>query len=60
MNSLFKTYCNKSNLLVKLEVSLLAMLTPPYKCIDNQVINRNNAVKSHNWHYHWAYLQPCV
>ncbi len=60
MNSPFKTYCNKSNLLVKLEVSLLAMLTPPYKYIDNQIINRNNAVKSHNWHYHWAYLLLCV
>ena len=60
MNSLFKTYCNKSNLLVKLEVSLLATLTPPYKNIDNQVINRNSTVKNHNWHYHWAYLLPCV
>ena len=60
MSSFCATYSNKSNLLVKLEVSLLATLTPPYKHIDNQVINHNNAVESHNWHYHWAYLQPCV
>ena len=53
------TYRNLGNLSMNLEVSSLATFTP-YKYIDNQVINHNNAVKSHNWHYHWAYLQPCV
>ena len=47
MNSFCATYSNKSNLLINLEVSLLAMPTPPYKNIDNQIINLSNTVESH-------------
>ena len=60
MNNFCATYSNKSNLFVKLEVSLLAMLTPPYKNIDNQIINRNNTVKSHIWRYNLVHTVPSV
>ena len=60
MNSFCTTYNNKSNLLVDLEVSLLATLTPPYKDIDNQLINRYNAVENHIRRYHLAYYARCV
>ena len=60
MNSFCATYSNKSNLLVDLEVSLLTTLTPPYKNIDNQLINRDNAIKSHIRRYHLAYYARCV
>ena len=35
------TYRNLGNLLSDLEVSLLTILTPPYKYIDNQVVNNS-------------------
>ena len=60
MNSFCATYSNKSNLLLNWEVSLLATLTPPYKGIDNQLINRYNAVGDYIRRYHLAYYARCV
>ena len=41
MNIFSETYRNLGNLAMNLEVSLLATLTPPYKYIDNQVVNNS-------------------
>ena len=47
MNNFFATYRSESNLLMNEEVSLRAIHTPPYKHSCNQIVSRDNAVKSH-------------
>ena len=55
MNRFCATYGNNSNLLVDLEVSLPATITPPYENVENQVINCDHAVNGHFWRYDLAY-----